>query len=107
MRIYELAKELDIPTKELVYYFQNHNVEAKNHMSSVNEKAAELARRHFKTSPAEEKPEKPKADPPDASGADSVTSEKPAAKPTTKPAAKPAAKPAEPAPAEKKPLRGR
>lgn len=39
MRVYELAKELDIPSKELTAKIQAMGIEVKNHMSTLDDKA--------------------------------------------------------------------
>lgn len=48
VRIYELAKELDICSKELInILFEEFNIEAKNHMSVIDEEDAELIKEFF------------------------------------------------------------
>ena len=42
IRIYELAKTLQISNKELIKVLDQHGVEVKSHMSSVDEDTAEL-----------------------------------------------------------------
>ena len=44
MRIFELAKELGIPSKDVIALFARLGVEAKNHMSVVDDKLAEVVR---------------------------------------------------------------
>ncbi len=48
MRIYELAKELDIDSKELIKKLQALNFPVKNHMSSVDEDTAEIIKHEVK-----------------------------------------------------------
>jgi translation initiation factor IF-2 len=48
MRIYELAKEIGVDSKELLGQIQDFGVEAKSHMSSVDDVTAD----HFRTSAA-------------------------------------------------------
>lgn len=47
IKVYELAKELEKPSKELVEFFKEKDIEVKSHMSSVEEAEAELARKAF------------------------------------------------------------
>ena len=44
IRIYELAKELDIPSKKLVDALADLNLNVKNHMSTIDEKVADIIR---------------------------------------------------------------
>jgi len=37
MRIYELAKEMDVDSKELLEHVRELGVEVKNHMSAIDE----------------------------------------------------------------------
>ena len=63
IKIYELAKEVDKSSKELVEFFAGKNIEVKSHMSSVEEAEAELVRKAF--GKKKEKPEGgAKAEPP-------------------------------------------
>ena len=57
MRVHELAKELGIPSKELVVQLKELGAAVKNHMSSVDDDAANLVRpADGKKSPSEETP---------------------------------------------------
>ena len=47
IKIYELAKELDKPSKELVEFLNKKDVEAKIHMSSIDEAEADMVRKAF------------------------------------------------------------
>ena len=42
IKIYELAKELDKPSKELVEFLNKKDVEAKTHMSTIDEAEADM-----------------------------------------------------------------
>ena len=42
MKIYEYAKKIDKPAKELVTELLNHGVEVKSHMSVIDEKGIEI-----------------------------------------------------------------
>ncbi len=81
MKVYELAKELDIPSKELIEFLGGKQIEVKSHMSSLEEPEIKMVRDSF------------------AGG--SKPAEKPAEKPEEKPEEKPAEKPAGEAPKKK------
>lgn len=49
IKIYELAKELDKPSKELVEFLNKKDVEAKTHMSTIDEAEADMVRKAFCT----------------------------------------------------------
>ena len=54
MRVYELAKELDTPSKELIKTLTTLDIEVKNHMSSISPEAvAKLRAAHGGATPAE------------------------------------------------------
>ena len=64
MRVHELAKELNIPVKEVIAHLQEAGVDVKSHMSSISEAEADDARVFYgkkpavkKTAPAPEKRE--------------------------------------------------
>ncbi len=61
MRVHELAKELGIDNKELLEILQKKNVEAKNHMSTLEDNTADEIRREFssKSGNRSDKGEKP------------------------------------------------
>ena len=46
-KVYELAKELDKSSKEVLSFLQENGVEAKAAQSSVDDAAAEMVRKHF------------------------------------------------------------
>lgn len=60
-RVHELAKELGIDNKELLEILQKKNVEAKNHMSTLEDNTADEIRREFssKSGNGSDKGEKP------------------------------------------------
>ena len=45
VKVYELAKELDKSSKELVEFLREKNIEVKSHMSTLEENEAELVRK--------------------------------------------------------------
>ncbi len=47
MRVYEIAKELDISSKELVVFLKNEGSPVSNHMSMLTEKDIELVKKTF------------------------------------------------------------
>ena len=57
VRIYELAKTLQISNKELIKMLGQHGVEVKSHMSSVDEETAELILEEFSKQEPESPPE--------------------------------------------------
>jgi translation initiation factor IF-2 len=93
-RVFELAKELGMPSKDLVALLGRLGLEAKNQLSVVEPKVADLLRAQLKGAAAAAKP---KASAPPS--ADAVAAPAPAAKP-----AKAAAAPAAAAPASEAPL---
>ncbi|MFV0364693.1 MAG: translation initiation factor IF-2 [Suipraeoptans sp.] len=51
IKIHELAKELNTQSKDLVEFFGKKNIEVKNHMSSVEDSAADMARKSYTKAP--------------------------------------------------------
>ena len=47
VRVYELAKELEIKSKQLIEILQNLGADVKNHMSTLDDDVADLVREHF------------------------------------------------------------
>lgn len=47
VRVYELAKELNLESKALVDFLNDLGADVKNHMSSIDEDIAEMVREHF------------------------------------------------------------
>ena len=64
IKIYELAKELDKPSKELVEFLNKKDVEAKTHMSTIDEAEADMVRKAFALKADAEKAEEEKSDAP-------------------------------------------
>ncbi|MCP1101173.1 translation initiation factor IF-2 [Aequitasia blattaphilus] len=46
-KIYEIAKELDVQSKEVLEYLEKKNIEVKSHMSSVEEDVEKMVRSNF------------------------------------------------------------
>ena len=93
MKVYELAKELDVQSKDVVAYLTENGSSVKSHASNIEDKEIDMVRSKFgkKAAPAE-KPA-PKAEP----AAPKAEAEKPAVKPAA-PQQNPApARPAAPA----------
>ncbi len=44
IKVYELAKELDVPSKELIEFLGGKNIEVKNHMSSLEDADADMVK---------------------------------------------------------------
>ena len=64
IKIYELAKELDKTSKELVEFLNKKDVEAKTHMSTIDEAEADMVRKAFAPKADAEKAEEEKSDAP-------------------------------------------
>ncbi len=47
MKVYELAKELNVESKKVVEYLQQQGFAIKNHMGAIDENAENVARRYF------------------------------------------------------------
>jgi len=47
-RVFELSKELDIPSKEIVQFLQEFGADVKNHMSTVEDHVAAIVKRKFR-----------------------------------------------------------
>ncbi|HDL63903.1 MAG TPA: translation initiation factor IF-2, partial [Proteobacteria bacterium] len=58
MRVYELARELELTSKELLAVLKEMGIEVKSHASSVNEEQAGLVRDKITPSPPKEEPVK-------------------------------------------------
>ncbi len=61
IRIYELAKELDLESKVLITFLNDLGAEVSSHMSSIDGDIAEMIRDHF-TAPKEEPADEPKVE---------------------------------------------
>lgn len=61
VKIYELAKELDVPSKDLMTFLGDRNVEVKSHMSSIEEGEVKMVREHFQKSQSPSPAESPQA----------------------------------------------
>ena len=62
IKIYELAKELDKPSKELVEFLNKKDVEAKTHMSTIDEAEADMVRKEITVQTVEIKMENSRMD---------------------------------------------
>lgn len=47
IRIYELAKELNVPSKDIIELLKEFNVNVKNHMSVIEDEAIKMAKEYF------------------------------------------------------------
>ena len=47
IKIYELAKELNVPSREVLEFLNGKNIEVKNHMSALEEADADVVRKSF------------------------------------------------------------
>ena len=84
MRVYEFAKQVDKPAKELVALLQKEGFEIRSHMTQLDEKALAFLKKKFDKKPAPQpspkpkKPAQPKAKP---SMKQSISSVKPLPQP--------------------------
>ena len=60
LRISEIAKELNKPTKEIIEFLRERGVEAKSHMSNLEESQEKMVRNMFSDKPAAEGQERSK-----------------------------------------------
>ena len=60
MKIYELAKELNKSSKELMEFLAEKNIEAKSHMSSLEDETVDMVKNALKKPEKEETPKKKK-----------------------------------------------
>lgn len=60
MRIYELSKELNIPSKKLIEALSQKGISVKSHMSAIDEKAVALLRKKFTVSAELKQKDSPK-----------------------------------------------
>lgn len=97
MRVHELAKELDVSSKDIIAKLKDLGVEAKSHMSTLDDPAVERIRRELGASRPKKEAAAPQPKPP-APHAQPSAKPQPAAAP--KIAHKPPEKPAAPAPVE-------
>ncbi|MBR6697399.1 MAG: translation initiation factor IF-2 N-terminal domain-containing protein, partial [Lachnospiraceae bacterium] len=65
MRVYELSKQLEVTSKEVINVLKENNIDVQNHMSSINDEAIAIVKKAFTkaASKAEPKKETPKAEP--------------------------------------------
>ena len=56
MRVHEIAKEVNVPSKDLVEKLQAKGIDVKNHMSTLSEKDVNIIRETFSGKPVAEKP---------------------------------------------------
>lgn len=70
MRVHQLAKELELTSKEVVAKAQELGIEVKNHMSSLEDEVAQTLRDSFASAsaPAAPAPESPPEPPPEPDG---------------------------------------
>ena len=63
IKVYELSKELNIPSKEIASFLQENGIEGKVAQSALEDSAAELVRKKFGTVKEEPKAEEPAPEP--------------------------------------------
>lgn len=66
IKIHELAKELEVSSKEVITFLNDKGIEVKSHMSSIEDDAAALAKARFGKKSEAPKAEAPKAEAPKA-----------------------------------------
>ena len=62
VRVYELAREIGIRSKQLVEFLQELGADVKNHMSTIEEDVAVLVKEHFASEYEEKKPKEVKSE---------------------------------------------
>ena len=88
IKVFELSKELDVPSKDILQFLQEKGIEAKAAQSSIEEDAATMVRNNYaKKAPAK---------------SETVAKEKPAEKPEQKPVSEEKAPEAQEQPVKKK-----
>lgn len=75
LRVYQLASEYDVPSKEFVDILNKHNIPVKNHMSVLTEQQVTDFRKEYKK--GEDTKEKPKAAPKAAAPKQEAKAQKP------------------------------
>ena len=73
VRIFTLAKELDMTSKELISFLKTQGHKVSSHMSSIDDPVAKILRDRLKPKAAEAPAEKPKASPAAAKDGESKT----------------------------------
>ncbi|MBE5963736.1 MAG: translation initiation factor IF-2 [Lachnospira sp.] len=65
MRVYELSKQLEVTSKEVINVLKENNIDVQNHMSSINDEAIAIVKKAFTKAASKEEPKKeaPKAEP--------------------------------------------
>ncbi len=63
MKVHELSKEIDIPSKEILTFLQEKGIEAKAAQSSIEDSAVDMVKKHFGKTSAPAEPEKTPAAP--------------------------------------------
>ena len=62
VKVHELAKELNIQSKEILQYLSEQNIEVKSHMSSIEDDVIRVVKKKFaKSEPVKEEKAAPKA----------------------------------------------
>ena len=72
IKVYELSKELNIPSKEIASFLQENGIEGKVAQSALEDSAAELVRKKFGTVKEEPKADAPVAQPKKETPAEAV-----------------------------------
>lgn len=87
MRIYELAKQLNVPAKELVEFLNKQGISAKSHMSAIDQNAVQLVEKKYKkgATSAPVQPSQERKEPMQTESMTSRTSERKPVQQTTPP----------------------
>ena len=80
LRVYQLANEYEIPSKEFVGILNKHNIPVKNHMSALTEEQVENFRKNYKKDAVNEMPKAPAKEKSPADNAQKAKPQKSAAK---------------------------
>ena len=55
MKVHELAKELNVPSRDVIAFLEGSSIEVKSHMSVLEEDMVSLVRSHYRKKSAPEK----------------------------------------------------
>ena len=69
VKVHELAKELNIQSKEILHYLSEQNIEVKSHMSSIEDDVISIVKKKFSNAEAAGKKEQPVKEQPEKKAA--------------------------------------
>ena len=60
VRVHELAKELNVTNKDIIQFLEEKNIEAKSHMSALEDEHVAMVRTKFGKNAGQKEAEKPR-----------------------------------------------